>query len=277
MHANPAARALSGELALPASSQDWVRAARLVEVGGRPYAPGASPLDQAAAGQPVFGEPVQVPVVPTAHRDADAPQRRTLWVTGFPLPQDDTAQALVVLFDVETSLPEARIRDRAVVAAGLSFTISDPQQPDHPLVFVNPAFERTTGYSDDEDGRAQLPLPAGAGHRPRRPCSGSATRCVAQEHAVVTLLNYRKDGTAFWNELSISPVYDATGVLTHFVGIQADVTARVPSSTSASGTSRPRRAARAAGRAGAAPAGAARRGHLDARRHARRRRVARRG
>ena len=43
----------------------------------------------------------------------------------------------------------------------------------------------------------------------------------------MTLLNHRKDGTAFWNELSLSPVYDGAGVLTHFVGIQADVTARV--------------------------------------------------
>ena len=45
---------------------------------------------------------------------------------------------------------DAEIRDRAVVAAGLSFTISDPRLPDNPLVFVNPAFERTTGYSREE-------------------------------------------------------------------------------------------------------------------------------
>ncbi len=44
---------------------------------------------------------------------------------------------------------------------------------------------------------------------------------------MTTILNYRKDGTAFWNELSLSPVHDARGVTTHVVGIQADVTARV--------------------------------------------------
>jgi adenylate cyclase len=42
----------------------------------------------------------------------------------------------------------------------------------------------------------------------------------------VVLSNYRKDGTRFWNELSISPIYDGAGNLTHFVGIQMDITER---------------------------------------------------
>jgi predicted signal transduction protein with EAL and GGDEF domain len=42
-----------------------------------------------------------------------------------------------------------------------------------------------------------------------------------------TLRNYRKDGSMFWNELSISPIYDIEGSVTHFIGIQKDVTARV--------------------------------------------------
>jgi hypothetical protein len=50
---------------------------------------------------------------------------------------------------------------------------------------------------------------------------------ASREHRTVTLLNYRKDGSAFWNEVALSPVFDATGELTHFVGIQSDVTARV--------------------------------------------------
>ncbi len=50
---------------------------------------------------------------------------------------------------------------------------------------------------------------------------------ASREHAVLTLLNYRKDGSAFWNELSLAPVFDGEGTLTHFVGIQADVTSRV--------------------------------------------------
>jgi hypothetical protein len=84
-----------------------------------------------------------------------------------PIPRDADGprQALVVLFALDAG-EDAEIRDRAVVAAGLSFTISDPRLPDNPLVFVNPAFERTTGYSRRGAG-PELPVPAGPRHRPR--------------------------------------------------------------------------------------------------------------
>ena len=232
VHANPAAQALSAALPLPASSQEWVAAARIVEEGGAPHPVGESPLDRAARGAPVFGEPVQVParregvLQGGVLQEGALAERRTLWVTAFPLPQEGDALALVVLFDVETSLPEARIRDRAVVAAGLAFTISDPRRPDHPLIYVNPAFERTTGYSYAEVvGRNCRLLQT----EDTDPAAVQRLRDAIrdEEHAVVTLLNRRKDGTAFWNELSLSPVYDGEGTLTHFVGIQADVTARV--------------------------------------------------
>ncbi len=170
VQANPAGRELAPGLRLPALSATWGAAAGLVAPGGEPYPDGESPLDRAAGGDPVFGEPVAVP---------DGPGRRTMWVTGFPLPRDREDLALIVLFDVETSLPDARIRDRAVIAAGLSFTISDPRVPDNPLVFVNPAFERTTGYGSTRSSgataascRARTPT--------RRRCSRSATRSPAE-------------------------------------------------------------------------------------------------
>jgi PAS domain S-box-containing protein len=218
VHANPAARRLTGDLRLPASAARWVEAAGLGAPGGTAYDPGDSPVDRATSGEPVFGEPVAV---------CGGQERRTLWVTGFPLPEpQDTDLALLVLFDVETDLPEARIRDRAVVAAGLSFTISDPRQPGHPLVYVNPAFERTTGYSYDETVGRNCRFLQGPDTDPAA-VRRIRTAIEQEQHVVVPLLNYRKDGTAFWNELSLSPVHDGEGALTHFVGIQADVTARV--------------------------------------------------
>ncbi len=57
-----------------------------------------------------------------------------------------------------------------------------------------------------------------------RPSGGSGER---RRHLVVTLLNQRKDGTPFWDELSLSPVRDSEGIRTDVVGIRADVTARV--------------------------------------------------
>ena len=71
-----------------------------------------------------------------------------------------------------------------------------------------------------------------------------------EEHLVVTLLNQRKDGTEFWNELSISPVHDEDGTLTHLVGIQADVTHRVEAEQ---GRARALEAAQAARRPPRAP------------------------
>ncbi len=217
VHSNPAARALTGEVRLPVASSRWGEAAGLAVPGGGDWPGGRSPIDRAAAGEPVFGEPVVVRAGAAG---------RTLWVTGFPLPQDDRTLALVVLFDVEGDLPEARIRDRAVIAAGLSFTISDPHHPENPLVYVNPAFERTTGYSYDEVIGTNCRFLQGPDTDPAD-VQRVRDAIRAEEHSVVTLLNYRKDGTAFWNELSLSPVYDGEGALTHFVGIQSDVTSRV--------------------------------------------------
>jgi len=118
------------------------------------------------------------------------------------------------------------MRDRAILAAGVSFTISDPRQPDCPLVYVNPAFERTTGYRwQDAVGRNCRFLQS----PDTDPAAVQQVRDLLREqaHGVVTMLNLRKDGTPFWNELTLAPVYDRAGELTHFVGIQSDVTPRV--------------------------------------------------
>ena len=118
------------------------------------------------------------------------------------------------------------LRDRAVIATGTSFTVSDPNLPDNPLVSVNPAFSRVTGYSATEVIGHNCRFLQGPDTAPEHV---EALRAALREQrtATVTLLNYRRDGTAFWNEVSLSPVFDDGGALTHFVGVQADVTDRV--------------------------------------------------
>ena len=64
---------------------------------------------------------------------------------------------------------------------------------------------------------------------------------AARESATVLLLNYRADGTPFWNEVSVAPLLGADGELTHFVGVQNDVTARVISESSTKAPSSPKR------------------------------------
>ena len=103
----------------------------------------------------------------------------------------------------------------------LPFTISDPRQPDNPLVAANAAYEALTGYSEAEsigrngrflqgpasDERARAELRAGIAER--RP-------------TVAVLVNYKKDGTAFLNAVMIAPVLDDAGDLAHFIGTMAD-------------------------------------------------------
>jgi PAS domain S-box-containing protein len=119
-----------------------------------------------------------------------------------------------------------RLLERAVTASTNSIVISDPNQPDDPIVYVNPAFERTTGYAAEEVlGRNCRIL---QGEDRDQSALGELRAAVYEgRHCTVVLRNYRKDGTLFWNELSIYPVRDEHGRMTNFVGVQNDVTERI--------------------------------------------------
>ncbi|BCM25328.1 GGDEF domain-containing protein [Methyloradius palustris] len=115
---------------------------------------------------------------------------------------------------------------QAVMESRDGITISDARLPDYPLVFANPAFEKLTGYTQDEIINNNCRY-LQANDKQQRDTSKIRKAIQQGEYCLVTLRNYRKDGTMFWNELSISPVYNAQAELTHFIGIQKDVTARV--------------------------------------------------
>lgn len=117
------------------------------------------------------------------------------------------------------------LRDRAIQAVSQGIVICDARQDDLPIIYAGAGFERITGYApaeaigrncrflqgDGTDSATVAELRAAIAAR--RPCSA-------------TILNHRKDGSPFWNELSITPVLDEHGEATHFVGVQNDVTAR---------------------------------------------------
>ena len=119
-----------------------------------------------------------------------------------------------------------RLLDRAVTASTNSIVITDPNQPDDPLVYVNPAFERTTGYSAEEALGRNCRLLQSEDHD--QPALEELRIAIHEgRHCTVVLRNYRKDGTMFWNELSVYPVRNEKGHMTNFVGVQNDVTERI--------------------------------------------------
>ncbi|MEG3911529.1 PAS domain S-box protein [Microcoleus sp. w2-18bC1] len=113
--------------------------------------------------------------------------------------------------------------DRAIAATSTGVTISDATDPENPIIYCNPAFESMTGYRRQEIIGKNGRLLHGSDTDP------AAVEIIrqalqAESECKVILKNYRKDGTAFWNCFSISPVRDRTGKLTHFIGVQRDIT-----------------------------------------------------
>ncbi|MEG4312748.1 MULTISPECIES: PAS domain S-box protein [unclassified Microcoleus] len=115
--------------------------------------------------------------------------------------------------------------DRAIAATSTGVTISDATDPENPIIYCNPAFESMTGYRRQEIIGKNGRFLHGSDTDP------AAVEIIrqalqAESECKVILKNYRKDGTAFWNCFSISPVRDRMGQLTHFIGVQRDITER---------------------------------------------------
>ena len=120
----------------------------------------------------------------------------------------------------------AKLMQMVINASNDGIVICEREGEEKPLIYVNPAFERLTGYTLDEilyqDCRF---LQAGDRDQPglmeirEALDSGGACRVI--------LRNYRKDGSHFWNELSLSTVYNEADKLTYFIGVQKDVTTQV--------------------------------------------------
>ena len=126
----------------------------------------------------------------------------------------------------QSALEELNLSRRIFRSVTSGITVSNALVPDLPLTYVNPAFEAMTGYSLEEVvGTNCRFLQNGQVDQPGLTLFREAIH--SGREVVATIRNYRKDGTPFWNELSLSPIRNREGLLTHFVGIQTDVTARV--------------------------------------------------
>ncbi len=115
-----------------------------------------------------------------------------------------------------------RLAHRALESATIGILIADAQQPDMPITYVNPAFEKQTGYCQAEVlGRNCRFLQGSQRDQPGLDELRSALK--EGRSCEVILQNYRKDGTMFWNQLHISPLRDEARIITHFVGAQKDI------------------------------------------------------
>lgn len=115
------------------------------------------------------------------------------------------------------------IRTRAMNEATVSIVISDVTRPDNPLIYVNSAFEKLTGYRKSEVIGKNCRLLQGPNTNPEH--IQQISEAVQDGKGVeITLLNYRKDGSEFYNKLTLSPIQQRDGTVSHFIGIQQDVT-----------------------------------------------------
>ncbi|MCG7600491.1 PAS domain-containing protein [Halomonas sp. McH1-25] len=118
----------------------------------------------------------------------------------------------------------AELLERIVNSSEDGITVAEQEGDDTILIYVNQGFERLTGYSADEilyrdcrflqnDDRDQTAL-------------ANVRRAIAEGRPCREVIrNYRKDGSLFWNELSITPVFNEQDRLTYYIGVQKDVTA----------------------------------------------------
>ncbi len=195
---------------------------RISTIDGVPLPPSDHPVTHARRhGERVDGQLIRLEV------DGGAPRELSVNVRPMFLNDlDDTPAAVATFTDVtaqralhremETLSIVVRQSDYAVIMTDATTAIT----------WVNSAFEQLTGYSAAE----------AIGHRPGRLLQGvhSSPETVArirghienEEGSHAEMLNYRKDGTPYWVELTITPLHDAAGVLTGFVGMSRDITAR---------------------------------------------------
>ncbi len=130
----------------------------------------------------------------------------------------------VDITEQKRSAEALHLRNRILESIPHGVMLTSCTEPDDPIVYVNPRFEQLTGYTAAEIlGRNSRFL-----HGPETDPQMTMrlrTAIRQRESFMLELLNYRKDGTSFWNALSIAPLCDDNGLVTHYVGVQTDVTA----------------------------------------------------
>ncbi|MGE4533184.1 EAL domain-containing protein [Halomonas sp.] len=158
------------------------------------------------------------------HRDGH-PYR--LEILNFPVSVDGEVVGVYgICRDITARKQEEEDRlllERGIQATPNGVVMADATQPDMPLVYANEAFYRLTGYPPLEVLGRNCRFLQGPDTDPEA-LAVIRRAIIERQSTETTLRNYHKDGTPFWNHLSLSPVFDADGACTHYIGIQQDIT-----------------------------------------------------
>jgi len=117
------------------------------------------------------------------------------------------------------------LQRQAALATGSGGILITAAGGDYPILYVNPRFEKITGYAASEVLGKNGRFLQGT-DRDQKGCKELRAALREQRECRVLLRNYKKDGTPFWNELTITPVRNETGKVVQFVGVQQDMTER---------------------------------------------------
>lgn len=143
-------------------------------------------------------------------------QRKT--IAYLPLGRSQIADLNLELPMIPAPLPT----DRRIDPSLHSVSLADVRRPDCPLIYVNKGFERLTGYTREEVVGRNCRLLQGPDTDPLS-VARMRTAVSAGEALILDVLNYRKDGSPFWNRVSLKPVLSPEGRVTHVIGIQSDI------------------------------------------------------
>lgn len=123
--------------------------------------------------------------------------------------------------------PIGRAMAAAIMHSSEPMVLSDACQPDYPMVVVNEAFEALTGYARGEIVGRNCRFLQGAGSDAET--ARRIGRSIAAGHGCIEwIVNYRKNGEAFWNLLFLSPVRNRQGSVLYYFGNQLDITKGSP-------------------------------------------------
>ncbi|KFZ30621.1 diguanylate cyclase [Pseudidiomarina salinarum] len=157
-------------------------------------------------------------------------EKRTIQVTNTPIFIDGEVTGVHGIARDVTQQRETekklKVLERSVEASVNGVLICDANKPGFPVIYANPAFTEITGYSEEElMGKSCNLL---QGEETDEETVEEIREALRNQREIRTVIrNYRKDGTPFWNELRIAPVSGDSNVITHFVGVQTDITERV--------------------------------------------------